>query len=129
MIRPHSGDRTLKAAPFEYARAASLTEACALLAAHGDGAKLLAGGQSLVPMMAMRLVRPAWLIDINEILELKFVKIEKDVARTGACARQCVVERDDTIAARVPLLRQAPAWGGHGPTPKRGTLGGSPPAT
>jgi len=115
----------LKAAPFEYARAASLSEVCALLATHGDGAKLLAGGQSLVPMMAMRLVRPAWLIDINEILELKFVKIEKDVARTGACARQCVVERDDTIAARVPLLRQALAWVGHVQTRNRGTIGGS----
>jgi len=115
----------LKAAPFDYARAASLSEVCALLATHGDGAKLLAGGQSLVPMMAMRLVRPAWLIDINEILELKFVKIEKDVARTGACARQCVVERDDTIAARVPLLRQALAWVGHVQTRNRGTIGGS----
>jgi CO/xanthine dehydrogenase FAD-binding subunit len=115
----------LKAAPFEYARAASLSEACALLATHGDGAKLLAGGQSLVPMMAMRLVRPAWLIDISEIPELKFVKIEKDVARTGACARQCVVERDNTIAARVPLLRQALAWVGHVQTRNRGTIGGS----
>jgi CO/xanthine dehydrogenase FAD-binding subunit len=115
----------LKAAPFEYARAASLSEVCALLATHGDGAKLLAGGQSLVPMMAMRLVRPAWLVDINEIAELKFVAVEKDVVRTGACARQCVVERDDTIAARVPLLRQALAWVGHVQTRNRGTIGGS----
>ena len=83
----------MKAAPFEYARAASLAEACALLATHGDSAKLLAGGQSLVPMMAMRLVRPAWLVDINEIAALKFVKLEKDAARIGACTRQCVVDR------------------------------------
>src|SRR6266852_9244226 len=125
IIRPHSGDRTLKAAPFEYARAASLSEVCALLATHGDGAKVLAGGQSLVPMMAMRLARPAWLVDINEIAALKFIAVERDVVRTGACARQCVVERDDTIAARVPLLRQALAWVGHVQTRNRGTIGGS----
>ncbi len=115
----------MKAAPFEYARAASIAEACELLAHHGDAAKLIAGGQSLVPMMAMRLVRPAWLIDINEIAALKFISLEKDAARTGACARQCVVERDDALAARVPLLRQALAWVGHVQTRNRGTLGGS----
>src|SRR5258708_16698658 len=76
-------------------------------------------------MMAMRLVRRGWLVDINETRELKFVAVEKDVVRTGACARQCVVERDDTIAARVPLLRQALAWVGHVQTRNRGTIGGS----
>ncbi len=96
-----------------------------MLATHGDGAKLLAGGQSLVPMMAMRLVRPAWLIDINEIAALKFVAVEKDAVRTGACARQCLVERDDALAASVPLLRQALSWVGHGQTRNRGTVGGS----
>jgi len=115
----------LKAAPFEYARAASLAEACALLATHGDSAKLLAGGQSLVPMMAMRLVRPAWLVDINEIAALKFVKLEKDAARIGACTRQCVVDRDEALYSRVPLLRQALAWVGHIQTRNRGTVGGS----
>jgi CO/xanthine dehydrogenase FAD-binding subunit len=115
----------LKAAPFEYARAASLAEACALLATHGDSAKLLAGGQSLVPMMAMRLVRPAWLIDINEIAALKFVELEKDAARIGACTRQCVVDRNEALYSRVPLLRQALAWVGHVQTRNRGTLGGS----
>ena len=73
----------MKAAPFDYARAESVAEACELLRRHGDGAKLLAGGQSLVPMMAMRLVRPTWLVDINEIAELKFVKIEKDLSNNG----------------------------------------------
>ena len=115
----------MKAPPFEYARAASVAEACELLRRHGDGAKLLAGGQSLVPMMAMRLVRPAWLIDINEIPALKFVKIEKDAVRVGACTRQCTVERDDALAARVPLLVQALAWVGHVQTRNRGTVGGS----
>jgi len=115
----------LKAASFEYCRAASVAEVCALLATHGESAKLLAGGQSLVPMMAMRLVRPGWLVDINEIAVLKFVAVEKDVARTGACTRQCVVERDEALAARVPLLRQALKWVGHIQTRNRGTVGGS----
>lgn len=115
----------MKAAPFEYVRAASVGEACELLARHGDGAKLIAGGQSLVPMMAMRLVRPTWLVDINEIPALKFVAIEKESARTGAGTRQCVVERNDLLASRVPLLRQALAWVGHVQTRNRGTVGGS----
>ena len=115
----------MKSAPFEYARAASLDEACSLLARHGDDAKLIAGGQSLVPMMAMRLLRPAWLIDINEIAALKFVKAENGVVRIGSCARQCTVERDDALAAKVPLLRQALAWVGHVQTRNRGTVGGS----
>lgn len=115
----------MKAAPFEYVRAASVGEACELLARHGDTAKILAGGQSLVPMMAMRLLRPAWLLDINEIAALKFVRIEEDTARTGACTRQCVVERDPALAARVPLLAQALAWVGHVQTRNRGTVGGS----
>jgi CO/xanthine dehydrogenase FAD-binding subunit len=114
----------LKSAPFEYARAASLDEACSLLARYGDDAKLIAGGQSLVPMMAMRLVRPAWLIDINEIDALKFVTFDNGFARTGACTRQVMVERNDFLA-RVPLLRQALAWVGHVQTRNRGTVGGS----
>src|SRR5438128_8496723 len=125
MIRPDFRDRALKAAPFEYARAASIAEACDLLARHGDSAKLLAGGQSLVPMMAMRLVRPAFLVDINEIAALKFVRREKDAARIGACTRQCVVERDEALTERVPLLRQALKWVGHIQTRNRGTVGGS----
>jgi CO/xanthine dehydrogenase FAD-binding subunit len=114
----------LKSAPFDYARAASLEEACSLLARHDD-AKLIAGGQSLVPMMAMRLVRPAFLVDISEIGALKFVTIDADGARTGACTRQVTIERDDALAAKVPLLRQALAWVGHVQTRNRGTVGGS----
>lgn len=115
----------MKSAVFEYVRAASLTEACDWLRRDGDEAKLIAGGQSLVPMMAMRLTRPARLIDINEIAALKFVALEKDVARTGACTRQCVVAGDDALAKAVPLLRQALAWVGHVQTRNRGTVGGS----
>jgi CO/xanthine dehydrogenase FAD-binding subunit len=73
----------------------------------------------------MRLARPAWLVDVNEIAALKFVKLEKDAARIGACTRQCVVDRDDALYSRVPLLRQALAWVGHIQTRNRGTIGGS----
>jgi len=115
----------VKSAAFEYTRAGSIGEACDLLARHGEDAKLLAGGQSLVPMMAMRLLRPAWLVDINEIAALKFIAPENDSVRIGACTRQVTVERDDALAARVPLLRQALAWVGHVQTRNRGTVGGS----
>jgi len=121
----HARYRILKAAPFSYVRARSVAEACELLRDDGGDVKLIAGGQSLVPMMAMRLSRPSRLVDINEIAALKFIAIESDVARIGACTRQCVVERDDALAARVPLLRQALAWVGHAQTRNRGTIGGS----
>jgi len=115
----------VKAARFDYARAASVAEVRELLARYGDSAKVIAGGQSLVPMMAMRLLRPAWLIDINEIAALKSVAVDGEFARVGACARQRSVERDDALAARVPLLREALAWVGHVQTRNRGTIGGS----
>ena len=115
----------MKAAPFSYARASSIAEACEWLRRDGDDVKLIAGGQSLVPMMAMRLTRPKRLIDVNEIGALKFVALEAGAARTGACTRQCVIERDDALAEKVPLLRQALAWVGHAQTRNRGTVGGS----
>jgi len=115
----------LKSPPFEYARTASIEEACGLLSQHGDAAKLIAGGQSLVPMLAFRLLRPSWLIDINEIAALKFVALETAMVRMGACTRQCVIARDDALAARVPLLRQALVFVGHTQTRNRGTVGGS----
>src|SRR5713226_6217600 len=117
--------RQVKSAPFEYTRTTSISEACELLATHGDHAKLLAGGQSLVAMMAMRLLRPAWLLDINEIAALKFITLDQDAARIGACTRQVTTERDEALALRVPLLRRAIAWVGHVQTRNRGTIGGS----
>ncbi|HEV2008379.1 MAG TPA: FAD binding domain-containing protein [Burkholderiales bacterium] len=115
----------MKSAPFDYVRAGSIAEACELLRQDGDAVKLIAGGQSLVPMMAMRLTRPSRLVDINEIAALKFVALEHDIVRIGACTRQCAIERDDALAARIPLLRQALAWVGHVQTRNRGTIGGS----
>ncbi len=115
----------MKAAPFEYTRSATLAEACALLAEHGADAKLIAGGQSLVPMMAMRLARPAFLVDINRLDELKHVAIDGDALVVGAAVRQCVIERDARARERLPLLGKALKWVGHVQTRNRGTVGGS----
>lgn len=115
----------MKPAAFEFVRAGSIGEACAVLDREGDSVKLIAGGQSLVPLMAMRLVRPSLLLDINEIAALKFIAVEPHEVRIGACTRQVLIERDDALATRVPLLRQGLAWVGHVQTRNRGTVGGS----
>src|SRR5262245_58225489 len=114
----------MKAAPFEFARAASLAEVCTRLSEHGADAKLIAGGQSLVPMMAMRLARPAWLVDVNHVAELKRTQRVQDELVVGAAVRQAQIERD-TACAAVPLLGKALKWVGHVQTRNRGTVGGS----
>ncbi|HSP50130.1 MAG TPA: FAD binding domain-containing protein [Pseudolabrys sp.] len=114
----------MKAAPFEYTRAADIDEACAMLAAD-DGARVIAGGQTLVPMMVMRLARPTRLIDINRIAALSYIRNDGDGVAIGATTRQCVVERDALVAARVPLLARAIPNIGHAATRARGTIGGS----
>jgi CO/xanthine dehydrogenase FAD-binding subunit len=115
----------VKAAPFDYVRAASIEEACALLHRHGEGARPIAGGQSLAPMMAMRLARPDWLVDIDGIAALKYIRAEGDRLRIGAGTRQRVLERDAPAGRVVPLLAEALQWVGHVQTRNRGTLGGS----
>jgi CO/xanthine dehydrogenase FAD-binding subunit len=95
----------MKAAPFDFARARSVEEACALLAAHGGDAKLIAGGQSLVPMMAMRLARPAFLVDINDAADLQVVADAGTAITIGAAVRQRSIERDAALARRLPLIR------------------------
>ncbi len=114
----------MKAAPFDYSRAADIDEACALLAAD-EGARVIAGGQTLVPMMVMRLARPTRLIDINRIAALSYVRSDRDGVAIGATTRQCVVERDPLVAAQVPLLARAIPNIGHAATRARGTIGGS----
>jgi CO/xanthine dehydrogenase FAD-binding subunit len=115
----------MKAAPFEYVRPASIDAACAALAERGAEAKLIAGGQSLVPMMAMRLARPALLVDINHLSTLQQWSVADGELRTGACLRQNVIERDARLLAHVPLLGKAIRWVGHAQTRNRGTVGGS----
>jgi CO/xanthine dehydrogenase FAD-binding subunit len=115
----------MKPAAFEYSRAANLDEACAMLSAGGDDARLIAGGQTLVPLMAMRLARPKRLIDIARIGELDFVRSEGDAVAIGATTRQCTLERDRLVRTHVPLLAKVMPFVGHAPIRVRGTLGGS----
>jgi CO/xanthine dehydrogenase FAD-binding subunit len=114
----------MKPAPFDYVRPDTLAEACALLAADED-ARLIAGGQTLVPMLAMRLARPAKLVDILRLPELAGIREEKGAAIVGATTRQAQAERDPIIRSSVPMLARVLPWVGHPPTRNRGTVGGS----
>jgi CO/xanthine dehydrogenase FAD-binding subunit len=114
----------MKPAEFKYSRPADLDEACAMLA-EGDDVRLIAGGQTLVPLMAMRLARPKRLIDIARIGELAFVRKQGDTVAIGATTRQCVLERDPLVRAEVPLLAKVMPFVGHAQIRARGTLGGS----
>jgi CO/xanthine dehydrogenase FAD-binding subunit len=113
----------MKPAPFEYVRPASIDEACAALAV--DESVVIAGGQTLIPMLAMRLARPARLIDIARIPGLAGIREETDAVMVGATTRQVEAERSAIVARRVPLLARALPFVGHAPTRNRGTLGGS----
>jgi CO/xanthine dehydrogenase FAD-binding subunit len=114
----------MKSAPFKYHRADQVDEVCAVLAGDED-ARIIAGGQSLVPMMAMRLVRPSRLVDIGRIAALAYVRKQDDVIAIGATTRQSVLERDRFVSAHVPLLNKVLPWVGHAATRARGTIGGS----
>lgn len=115
----------MKAAPFDYVRVDGTAQALELLAQHGMDAKLVAGGQSLVPMMAMRLARPALLVDINRLAELKTLTYKSEFVTTGAGVRQRTLEDTPTLDASLPLMRKALRWVGHAQTRNRGTVGGS----
>jgi carbon-monoxide dehydrogenase medium subunit len=114
----------MKAAPFAYVRPASVDEAVAELGrTRGDGT-VLAGGQSLVPVLAMRLARPGTLVDINAISELDAIRLMDGHLEIGATVRQRQVERDPAASA-VPLLGMALPWVGHRELRSRGTVCGS----
>jgi len=116
----------MKPAPFEYHRPASVEEALALLAEHGYEAKLLAGGQSLVPAMNFRLSTPAVLIDLNRIPGLDVIgETEGGGMRIGAMARQRAAERSPVVAARAPLIAGTLPYVAHAQIRNRGTIGGS----
>jgi CO/xanthine dehydrogenase FAD-binding subunit len=114
----------MKPALFDYVRPDSLAEACALLAADED-TRVIAGGQTLVPMLAMRLARPARLVDILRLPELAGIREEKGAIIVGATTSQAQAERDSLIRASVPMLARVLPWVGHPPTRNRGTVGGS----
>jgi len=115
----------VKPASFEYHRPASIGEALDLLALHGPQCKLIAGGQSLVPMMNMRLASPAHLIDINDLSELAGVRDCVGAIEVGTLTRHCEVASSALLQAHCPLLPQAAATIGHYAIRQRGTLGGS----
>lgn len=112
----------MKSAPFAYVRPGTVEETVAEL--RRDGAKVLAGGQSLVPVLAMRLGRPSALVDINAVPELGRISCEGGLLRVGATVRQRQLLRDDR-SAQVPLLRLALPWVGHREIRSRGTVCGS----
>jgi aerobic carbon-monoxide dehydrogenase medium subunit len=115
----------MKAAAFSYARATSVVNALELLAAHGDGAKVLSGGQSLMPAMNLRLIFPELIVDISEIAELRCISLNGDVLAIGALTRHVDLLTSPQIAAHAPLLTEAIAHVAHPAIRNRGTIGGS----
>lgn len=117
----------MKPAPFEYHRAYTVGEVVELLTELGDDAKIIAGGQSLAPMMNFRLARPSALVDVNPIAGLDHIRREGDVLRVGAMTRHRDVEtsRDPGVHEGFGVLPRAARWIGHYPIRCRGTVGGS----
>ena len=115
----------MKPCAFEYYTPQSVEEAIELLDRYGDEAKIIAGGQSLVPMMNFRLARPEILIDINAIQELEYIKSDGDELAMGALTRERDIEQSPLIIEKWPLLSKAISFIGHSAIRNRGTLGGS----
>lgn len=115
----------MKASSFDYARPASLAETLALLARHGERAKLLAGGQSLIPSLNMRLAAPGLLIDLGGLSELEGIALQGRGLRIGALTRHRAIEHSPLVAAHAPLLAQAAPHIAHVAIRNRGTFGGS----
>ena len=115
----------MKPAKFDYHAPTSLDEAVALLQRYSGDAKILAGGQSLMPLLNFRLSRPAALVDLNRIASLAYIREENGQVRLGAMTRQRTIEFSPVVARRLPLLSEATKWVGHLPIRTRGTIGGS----
>jgi carbon-monoxide dehydrogenase medium subunit len=112
-------------AAFDYVRAGSIDEAVSLLAEHGDDAKLIAGGHSLLPMMKLRLAFPEVLIDIRKLPDTAYVRVEGDEVAIGALTRHCDLVTSDVLAVEAPLLAAVAAQVGDPQIRHRGTIGGS----
>ncbi len=115
----------MKPPPFNYVAPATLTEALEILAGHAADAKVLAGGQSLIPLLNFRLASPHLVVDLNRIAELSYLQLEGDHLHIGAMTRQRVLERDPLVAEHTPLLYEAMPEIAHPQIRNRGTLGGS----
>ncbi len=115
----------MKPAAFDYAAPRTVAEASALLRARGDEAKVLAGGQSLMPLLAMRLARPSLLVDLGSVDGLDYVREETSGVSIGAMTTKATVERSAVVRARQPLFHAATCLIGHPQIRSRGTVGGS----
>jgi aerobic carbon-monoxide dehydrogenase medium subunit len=115
----------MKPASFEYHAPQTIDEAVRLLQRHDGDARVLAGGQSLIPMMNFRIAAPAVIIDLNRIPELAYIEEDGPIIRIGAMTRQRAVEFSPLVAGKLPLLHEAIKLVGHLPTRSRGTIGGS----
>ena len=111
-------------ASFEYLRPRGVAEALALLRQHGDDAKILAGGQSLVPMMKLRVARPKYLIDIHRISDLSYIREDAGVLRIGAMTRHIEIEESALVKNTLPMLAEAASEIGDAQVRNRGTIGG-----
>src|ERR1700753_1368212 len=115
----------MKASAFEYQRATSVSHALELLARYGDRAKVLSGGQSLMPAMNLRLLAPELIVDIGSLGELRGIKKEGDILKIGALTRHVDLQRSPDIEQHAPLLKEAIAHVAHPAIRNRGTIGGS----
>jgi carbon-monoxide dehydrogenase medium subunit len=115
----------MKPAPFDYVAPASIEEACAALAEAGGGATLMAGGQTLMPLLNLRMSQPFIIVDLNKVPALKGISRGQGHIRIGAMTRQCEAIASETLAQHLPVLVQAVRHVGHHQTRNRGTVGGS----
>lgn len=115
----------MKPAPFDYHRPGTLDEALSLLDRHGEDAKPLAGGQSLIPAMNFRLATPPVLVDLNDLHALGYIKNESSDLRIGGMTRQRYIERSDLVSTFAPLITETMPFIAHPAIRNRGTIGGS----
>src|SRR5262245_38901969 len=115
----------MKPPRFDYLAPRTLDEALAHLHHHGDQAKILAGGQSLIPMLNFRLAHPGLVVDVNRLTDLAYVRQHDGGVAVGALTRQHAVERSDLVRSRVPIVAEACRFIGHVPIRHRGTIGGN----
>jgi len=112
-------------APFDYVRAGSADEALSLLGSHGDEAKLLAGGHSLIPLMKLRLAAPSVLIDVGRVSDLSYIREAGDQVAIGALTRHRDIETSQLLQSQVPILAHVAGLVGDPQVRHRGTIGGS----
>lgn len=115
----------MKPAKFNYLRPTTVEEALELLSKYGEDAKILSGGQSLIPLLNMRLSTPHYLIDLSQVAELKYIRTDNDTINIGTLTRQIEVERSALVKESCPLLHEAIRFIGHTQIRNRGTVGGS----